>query len=70
MTVPPRIRGGVCSAMYSGATNDAVPTERPSTNRAAMSQVTSWAKAAASAPTTYTHPERHFVHLRLSFSER
>ncbi len=56
--------------MYSGATNDAVPTERPSTNRAAMSQVTSWAKAAASAPTTYTHPERHFVHLRLSFSER
>lgn len=68
--MPPRIRGGVCSAMYSGATNEAVPTDRPSTNLAATSHGTFCANAAASAPTTYTQPDRHVVHLRLILSER
>ena len=37
LTTPPRIRGGTSSAMYIGATNDAVPTARPSQKRDATS---------------------------------
>jgi hypothetical protein len=35
VTTPPRMRGGTSSAMYMGATNDAVPTARPSQKRPA-----------------------------------
>lgn len=67
-TVPPRISGGVFSAMYIGATNEAVPTPRPSTNRAAINQGRLSASADARAATTYTQPEPNFVHLRLNRS--
>ena len=34
---PPRMRLGASSEMYIGETNEAVPTEMPSTNRAMIS---------------------------------
>jgi hypothetical protein len=52
-TVPPRFLGGVCSAMSIGATNDAVPTARPSTPRATISSPMLCATADASAATVY-----------------
>jgi hypothetical protein len=51
-TTPPRIRVGVCSEMYIGETNEAVPTDNPRTNRAITSSGTFWAKADPSAPST------------------
>ena len=48
-TSPPRMRFGESSARYIGETNDAVPTERPSTNRAAISWSGLWEKAHPSA---------------------
>jgi hypothetical protein len=47
--MPPRRRAGECSEMYMGATNEVVPTARPSTNRAAHSVSTVGANAEPSA---------------------
>ena len=70
LTTPPRIFGGVCSAMYIGDTNDAQPTESPRTNRAAISSGTFWENAEARAAITYTAPDSAFVHRRLIRSAR
>ena len=56
LTSPPRIFGGTSSPMYIGATNDAVPTARPSTKRATISSHTFGASAEAIAATANTMP--------------
>ena len=69
-TTPPRIRLGTISAMYIGATNEAVPTPRPSTNRARTSDQTSCASAAQIAPPTKAMPATIVVLRRLIWSAR
>lgn len=51
-TRPPRAFGGATSEMYSGDTNDAVPTEMPSRKRNPMSMGTLTEKAHPSAAIT------------------
>jgi hypothetical protein len=46
------MRLGACSEMYSGETKEAVPTTRPSTRRAPISQPAVGASAEPSAPMT------------------
>ena len=48
-TRPPRIRFGDSSARYIGETNEAVPTDRPRMNRAAISSFADCANAHSSA---------------------
>jgi hypothetical protein len=49
---PPRMRLGASSEMYIGETNEAVPTEMPSTKRAPISSGAVCEKAEARAPIT------------------
>jgi hypothetical protein len=49
---PPRISFGACSEMYSGDTNEAVPTEMPSRKRTPISHHAVGATAEPIAPTT------------------
>jgi hypothetical protein len=57
LTNPPRIFFGASSPMYIGDTNDAVPTEIPSTNRATIRTQTVGDRALQIAPTAKMQPE-------------
>jgi hypothetical protein len=56
--------------MYIGDTNDAVPTDRPSTNRAAISSFADCERAHAMAASVYTTPDTILVRRRPILRDR